>query len=210
MSPQNILNGRRALTTAACLALGAVAAGAGCSNNMGHVDVSVTATAQPISDDARGTITGLFVTVTRVDVHVSDVGTTTEPADDEAEPAEPAEPADEDASSGWFTVFEGSQQIDLLDQSAAPTFLGGMDVPAGKIKHVRLVLGAAPILRIGDRDVALDCPSCTESGIKIAIAIPSGAVLEADQSLALVLDFTQALDADHTRLDPVIRATLAE
>jgi hypothetical protein len=170
----------------------------------GHIDVAVSSNAGPIPD-ARGAISHLYVVVHRVDVREKNENAinVTMSRTDRPEPADEAtDPGESEAI--WFTVFQGATRLDLLNMASAPAFLAGLDLPPGEIDQVRLVLAADAQMIIGAELVTVNCPSCTESGIKITI--PNGVELRSGDSLDLTLDFTRTLDADHERLDPVIRA----
>jgi len=176
----------------------------------GHVDVAVTSNAGPIPD-ARGAISHLYVVVTRVDVRERTEGAPSGGTSGGVDPAEGAGAdgagADAEAGLAWFNAYQGAMRLDLLNMASAPAFLGGLDLPAGEIDQVRLVLGGEVQMVLGADVVTVACPSCTESGIKVVI--PNGVELRAGDALDLTLDFTRTLDVDHERFDPVIRAYAA-
>jgi hypothetical protein len=183
---------------------------AGCERTA-HVDAAVSSNARPIPD-VRGLITHVWVSVTRVDVHIAaenDVAGTNdeadEPGDDTAMPEGNTGAPEDDTSGSWFTVFDGRERLDLLDMTGTPEFLGGLDVPAGDITQIRLVLAGDPTMTVGEATgVPLACASCTETGIKVVTA--GSVTLSPGDTLHLTLDFTRILDAEHARLQPVIRA----
>jgi hypothetical protein len=150
--------------------------------------------------------THLFATVTEVDVHLADdMGTGPTP--------NPAPGVQTQANDlGWATVFSGQKQLDLLDASQVGVFLGDQTVPAGRVTQVRLVLAANPTLQTATGTVAVDCPSCTETGIKVVTAgdviVQAGATLR----LTLVFDMDQSLTSNGMsfRLDPVVQLRVAE
>jgi len=195
---------------AAALALMAWPGLAGCDRTA-HVDAAVSSNARPIADP-RGLITHVWVSVTRVDVHIvaeNDVAGTDdmaeEPGDDTAMPEGNTAAPEEDSGGSWFTIFDGRERLDLLDMTGTPEFLGGLDVPAGDITQIRLVLAGDPTMTVGDATgVPLACSSCTETGIKVVTA--GRVTLRPGDTLHLTLDFTRTLDPEHARLQPVIRA----
>lgn len=110
-----------------------------------------------------------------------------------------------DGESGWMTVYQGSQQIDLFDASSTEGLLGGMVVPAGKLKEVRLVLAGDASLVSGGATTLVQCPSCTHSGFKIkahGIRVPDGGSV----NIAVVVDPARSLhqDGDGYSLKPVV------
>jgi uncharacterized protein DUF4382 len=153
----------------------------------------------------------LWVTVEAVKVHLvlpeneSERG---ESADNE--PTEPRgdEVAEAAAEGGeWLTVFSGSRSIDLYDAVGTEAFLGSLPVPVGRIDQVRLVLAPDASLVAGGVTLAVTCPSCSESGLKITIPggleVAPGGMLH----LTLVVSIRKSIriELDRVMLRPVIR-----
>jgi hypothetical protein len=182
---------------------------AGCAGGFVEVEVSSNAlTEEPGAQPTRS----LLVTVTEVDVHVVEKGGKDEPEraapEGEIAVADAQTAADaEQEQNGWVTVFEGEQEINLLDAAAASAFLGGAAVPAGKITQLRLVLAGEALLLDGDQRFPVSCPSCTEAGLKLN---PSGKLEVAEGgALSLTLEFDQegslTEDSEGLRMSPVIK-----
>lgn len=98
----------------------------------------------------------------------------------------------------------------LLDlRNGKDTLLGGVDLPAGKIAQLRLILGDGNKVVLSDgTTVALNTPSAQESGLKLNI----DANLTAGIPYELVLDFdaqrsvVKAGNSGNYNLKPVIRS----
>jgi hypothetical protein len=179
---------------------------AGCGGAGGDASVEVGITAQPLQTTAPSSGGSgadaqrhLVITVTEVDVHVAATG------GGDAAKADSA-PGKDTGGSGWITVFSGRTRVDLFDATSTEALLGAMDVPAGKITQVRLVLDGVELVE-GATTTAVACPSCSQSGLKI---ITEGKVdVAAGGTLHLALDFdqTKSLSQDEAgyRMDPVIK-----
>jgi len=160
----------------------------------GQIDVGVTASsqlAQETTTTEPEAAPRLMVTVERVDVQIGD-----ETAED----------------GGWVTVFTGPTEVDLRDAASAEVFLGGAEVPVGRVTQVRLILADDAVLVTGEDEQIVSCPSCQETGIKIVtrgqLAVAEGETL----SLQVVFDTAASLTAslDGLRLSPVIRLEKAD
>jgi Domain of unknown function (DUF4382) len=182
------------LLVAGCGGGGTVDVGAKGSglDSMGAVDTH--------GNPAGSTVRALQVTVKEVQIGVVAGGAVEVNDPQHGQGGTPAE------GEAWTTVFTGSRVVDLTDAAAAEAFLGSVDVPAGRVTQVRLVLDGDPMLTVGGVPFPCVCPSCSESGIKI---VPQGnLVVAAGDRLHLTLDFdAQAslrLDGTTWRMDPVI------
>lgn len=186
---------------------------AGCAGGFVEVELSSNAlTGEPGAEPTRS----LLITVTEVDVHVVEKGGRDQERaapEGEIEVADAETAADaEQERNGWVRVFEGEQQINLLDAAAVSAFLGGAAVPAGKITQLRLVLADDALLLEGDQSLPVACPSCTETGLKLN---PSGKLEVAEGgTLSLRLEFDQEgsllEDSEGLRMSPVIKLGATE
>jgi hypothetical protein len=197
------------------LLLGGFALVTACSGNGGGtVEVGTTSSnlTAPPSAVATNLSPHLLVTVTSVSVHVAGADEDNKGDDKVAGPpgSPPApEPEKDDDGSGWVTIFSGSKTLDLRDSAQVETFLASAPVLAGKITQIRLILAGDATLVDGATQVAVKCPSCTESGLKIVtrgqVTIPSGGTLH------LTLDFDQgaslAANGGTYVLNPTIKVT---
>jgi len=118
--------------------------------------------------------------------------------------------SDDTSSNGWDTIpLLNPGKYNLLDlRNGKDTLLGGVDLPAGKISQIRLILGNSNELVLNDgTTVDLKTPSGQESGIKLNV----DADLMAGIPYALVLDFdaarsiVKAGNSGQYILKPVIR-----
>jgi hypothetical protein len=207
---------RKSIRHARSIALPALVAGAllGCqTNGGGTVEVGLTSSGQsltlaapdldgggPIDTDA-GTGPHLILTVNRVDIHIAG----TDNVDDDAL-APPSTPPPPDDDGGWFTVFTGAAQVDLLQAGSVEAFLGSGPVPAGKVTQIRLVIAQATWID-GTISKPVTCPSCTQTGLKIVtmgkIVVPAGGTLHV--TLDFDRDHSLKDDKDGFRLDPVVK-----
>ncbi|HEU5365524.1 MAG TPA: DUF4382 domain-containing protein [Hanamia sp.] len=114
------------------------------------------------------------------------------------------------SGTGWVSVpLLHPGKYNLLDfRNGKDTLLGGVDLPAGKISQIRLVLGESNQLVLNDgTSVDLKTPSGQESGIKLNV----DADLKAGIPYELVLDFdaarsiVKAGNSGQYILKPVIR-----
>jgi hypothetical protein len=168
-----------------------------CAADVGTVEVSVTTDAAAVPESAGDNALalslgdGVHVTVTAVDVAIADDAVEDEAASD----------------SGWVTVFEGAQPLDLLAADQVKAFLGASLAPAGRITQVRVVLAPDPTISIDGTVSSLRCPSCTPTGIKVVphgtLTVPDGGTLD----LTLAIDVRSSLHRDGTDywLQPVVR-----
>ncbi len=174
---------------------------AGCGNQ-GTIEVDVGSTSQALTsvpvEPSEPTLAQreLRTSITRVDVHVVEAG----------RDARGNEAAGR-ASDGWTTIFEGAQEINLLDTASAVRSLGSVQAPIGKVTQVRLFMNDVANLvdEQGSRNIT--CPSCSETGLKLVTA--AQLEVEADGILRLTLDFdadASLVESDSgTVLRPVVR-----
>lgn len=166
---------------------------AACSSG-GTIEVGASATpltnTQALPVAPASARSQLLVTVREVAVHV---------AGDDGE-------ARDEGGDGWVTVFGGARALDLLDAEATGQLLGSVDVPAGRVTQVRLVLDGDASLQVDGVARAVRCPSCSESGLKIVAAgnltVPPGGRLHVD----LVFDLDASLTTEDAAL--VLRPTV--
>lgn len=179
-------------------------AACGGSGEGSTIAVGITSSSQALTavEDAEtpGAIESeqhLWITVERVKVHVAgeedddsvpglDDGTSGPP--EKAPPG--GEPMGDDEGGGWFTVFEGSETIDLLHAGETEAFLAEHEVPAGKVTQIRLVLAGGATLEVHGEKTGVTCPSCSQSGLKVVTS--GGLSAPADGVLEITLEF----DAD--------------
>lgn len=117
-----------------------------------------------------------------------------------------------DSASGWVTVPHLHVGVyNLMDLTGgADTLLGSIDLPAGQISQVRLILGPNNSLTLKDgTTVSLNTPSAQQSGLKLNV----------DQNLTAGITYKLLLDFDAGRsivplgvtnkfnLKPVIKAS---
>jgi hypothetical protein len=122
----------------------------------------------------------LEVTVLRVDVHVAfadddehfdDKDFDDEHFDDKlGRGVDKGEHPDRDEHGSWITVFSGQQRLDLLEDGLTEAFLASAWIPAGRVTQIRLVLADDVVLVNGPTRIAIKCPSCSESGLKLVTA----------------------------------------
>jgi hypothetical protein len=149
----------------------------------------------------------LLVTITAVKVHVA--GDDDETTNDNRQHMNDKLQTDDDG--GWFTVFSGSQQLDLLNVAADRIFLGSVAVPAGHITQIRLILSSVTLI-VDGKSITVTCPSCSESGLKIDagddVMVTSGGhmmlTLDVDVNASLALTNGEFV------LSPVIHVSEAE
>ncbi|MBT32978.1 MAG: hypothetical protein CMO01_25245 [Thalassobius sp.] len=119
---------------------------------------------------------------------------------------------DEDDESGWQSL-EGSELgvYDLLTlTNGEEAFLGEIELPAGKISQIRLILGDGNELTIDGSNVDLKVPSGSQSGLKLNIHQE----VEGGITYKLVIDFdaaksiVKAGNSGNYNLKPVIRAKM--
>jgi hypothetical protein len=177
----------------------------GCQSGEGTVEVGFASTGQALTTapSSAATSTHLFLTVSRVDVHVAGEGS----SDDDDHPGGLAGgPSSPPSEGGWITVFSGAAKVDLLDTGAVETFLGSAATPSGKITQIRLILSDATWTD-GTISSPVACPSCSQTGLKIVtmgkLVVPPGGTLHVKLDLNREQSISQA--ANGLRLDPVVK-----
>ena len=118
--------------------------------------------------------------------------------------------SDSSGDDGWVSVpLLRPGKYNLLDlRNGKDTLLGGVDLPAGTVSQIRLILGESNQLVLNDgTTVDLKTPSGQESGIKLNVdadlkaGIPYELVLDFDASRSIV----KAGNSGQYILKPVIR-----
>lgn len=124
-----------------------------------------------------------------------------------------------DAAGERVVLYDGGETFDLLTLRDGVTELlaEGVVVPAGNYSQLRIVVGEASITTAGGAAYStaagtLNCPSCSQSGLKINL--PGGSVrLEGDSNVLLV-DFDVSQSFGHQAgasgrwvMHPVLTAT---
>ena len=118
----------------------------------------------------------------------------------------------ENDESGWQSL-EGSELgvYDLLTlTNGEEAFLGEIELPAGKLSQIRLILGDGNELTIDGNNVDLTVPSGSQSGLKLNIHEE----IEGGITYKLVIDFdaaksiVKAGNSEKYNLKPVIRAKM--
>jgi hypothetical protein len=118
---------------------------------------------------------------------------------------------DNDDESGWRSLPAREGIYNLLDlTNGLDTLLGEVEIPAGKISQVRLVLGDNNTVKVNDDVFDLSTPSAQQSGLKLQVH----QTLSAGITYKILLDFDVARSIVTTgnggyKLKPVIR-TIAE
>jgi hypothetical protein len=192
------------------VALGAFAFLAACSGNGGNATVEVGTTSSNLTAPPDATVVQapsaaphLRITVTSVSVHVAgNDGPNDAVKNDKGAPQV-------DDTSGWITVFSGNKTLDLADTAEVEAFLASAPIPAGKVTQIRLILAGDATLVEGSNEIAVSCPSCTQTGLKIVtrgeVTVPSGGTLH------LTLDFDQgaslSANGDAFTLNPTIKVS---
>lgn len=122
----------------------------------------------------------------------------------------------EDNGTAWINVGNNAADdnminlLELVGGNAAN--LGEVEVPAGEISQIRLILGNNNYLMKGEQRIDLKTPSAQQSGLKIKIDKP----LMAGISYDLILDFdagksiVKAGNSGQYILKPVLRAIAEE
>jgi len=120
-----------------------------------------------------------------------------------------------DSADGWIEVPLIKPGIyNLLDfRNGEDTLLGGVDLPAGKVSQIRLILGDNNSIELEDGStVDLKTPSAQESGLKLNVdanlkpGIPYELVLDFDAARSIV----KAGNSGKYLLKPVIRTFAKE
>lgn len=113
-----------------------------------------------------------------------------------------------DAEQGWQSLDVTPRIYNLLDlTNGKETLLGDVELPAGRLSQVRLVLGENNSLKVDDQVYPLSTPSGQQSGLKIQMH----QILAEGITYKILLDFDAAKSivqtgADTYILSPVIRA----
>lgn len=119
------------------------------------------------------------------------------------------------AAGGWVSVpLINPGKYNLLDfRNGEDTLLGGVDLPAGKVSQIRLILGPSNQIVLEDGStVDLKTPSAQQSGLKLDLdadlkpGIPYALVLDFDAARSVV----KAGNSGQYILKPVIRAFAKE
>lgn len=95
---------------------------------------------------------------------------------------------DEGNTNEWISMpyLADDQQVNLLELTGGNSLLlGEIDVPAGEISQLRMLLGENNYLLIDGDQVPLTTPSAQQSGLKV----PVGKTVNAGASHDLVIDF---------------------
>ena len=114
---------------------------------------------------------------------------------------------DNDEESGWRSLPVREGVYNLLDlTNGLDTLLGEIELPAGKISQVRLVLGDNNTVKVNGDVFALSTPSAQQSGLKLQVH----QILSAGITYKILLDFDVARSIVTTgngsyKLKPVIR-----
>ena len=109
--------------------------------------------------------------------------------------------------SGWKKLEVNSGIYNLLElTNGLDTLIAELEVPAGKISQIRLILGDNNSLKIGDKIHSLKTPSGQQSGIKLQVH----QTLTEGITYKILLDFDAARSIVHKgndtySLKPVIR-----
>ncbi|MCH7409576.1 DUF4382 domain-containing protein [Belliella sp. DSM 111904] len=122
----------------------------------------------------------------------------------------------EDNGSAWINLANEATEdrmINLLNLSGgASARLGEVEVPAGEISQIRLLLGDNNYLLQDDNRINLTTPSAQQSGLKIKVDKP----VQAGISYDLIIDFdagksiVRAGNSGQYILKPVLRAVAEE
>ncbi len=115
---------------------------------------------------------------------------------------------DDDSESGWQSLVITKGVYDLMTlTNGIDTLLGFVDLPAGKISQIRLVLGSNNTVKIGGELLPLSTPSAQQSGLKVQVHQE----LKEGITYKILLDFDAALSIvakgnGEYSLKPVIRS----
>ncbi|RAW03125.1 DUF4382 domain-containing protein [Pseudochryseolinea flava] len=135
--------------------------------------------------DAPGDYEAVYIDIQGVEVHTS-------------------ETADE---KGWQSLDIREGVYDLLQlTNGLDTLLGEVEIPAGKISQIRLVLGSENSIKVSGKTFDLGTPSAQQSGLKLQIH----ETLNAGVTYKILLDFDVArsivlMGNETYKLKPVIR-----
>jgi hypothetical protein len=163
------------------MAIGAIILLAGCdkSENTGN------ATLQVMLTDAPGDFDEVLIDIRDVQIHTST----------------------SDNEGGWQSLDVNEGVYNLLDfRNGMDTLLAAIELPAGSISQMRLVLGPENQIKVGDVYFDLETPSAQQSGLKFNI----NANLTAGLVYKLWIDFDAARSIvlkgnEGYSLKPVIR-----
>jgi hypothetical protein len=114
----------------------------------------------------------------------------------------------EDDSSGWKSINMQKGVYDLMKlTNGLDTLLGGVDLPAGKVSQIRLILGDNNSILVAGQVFDLKTPSAQQSGLKVQVHTE----LTAGVTYKVLLDFDAARSIVATGngkfiLKPVIRS----
>ena len=117
-----------------------------------------------------------------------------------------------DDEGEWIYVDIEPRVYDILElQNGTEAVLADVDIEAGELKEVRLILGDNNQVVIDGDTLDMKVPSGSSSGLKVKV----DSDIEAGESYELVVDFDAAKSIVHTGSDkyilkPVIRAKLIE
>jgi hypothetical protein len=112
-----------------------------------------------------------------------------------------------ESENGWQSVNLSARIYNLLDlTNGKETLLGDLDLPAGRLAQIRLVLGENNTLKLNDEIYPLSTPSGQQSGLKLQMH----QVLTEGITYKILLDFDAAKSVIQTgneaySLAPVIR-----
>ena len=113
-----------------------------------------------------------------------------------------------DGNSGWVSLDIEEGVYNILDlTNGIDTLLGAIELPAGKIEQIRLVLGSNNSVKVDGQTVNLSTPSAQQSGLKLNL----NADLVEGVTYKILLDFDAARSIVKRgngtySLKPVIRA----
>lgn len=114
----------------------------------------------------------------------------------------------ESGDGGWKSLTVETGVYDLLKlTNGLDTLLGSIELPAGRISQIRLILGNNNSIKIGDDIIQLTTPSAQQSGLKLNLQQE----LTAGITYRVLLDFDAARSIVKTGegsyiLKPVIRS----
>ena len=154
-------------------------------------------------------LTGLFTACdkndhrTRLDIHLTDNPYNAQQVNVDIKEVRVNMKSD---SSGWQTIETVPGIYNLLElQNGIDTLIASADLPTGKLKEVRLILGSENSIMIDSIIHPLTIPSGSESGLKLKLNKDLKAGMD-----ELVIDFDAALsihkiDEENYHLKPVLK-----
>jgi uncharacterized protein DUF4382/carboxypeptidase family protein len=154
---------------------------------------------------SSGDVDAVFVTVERVDVHVSGEDQEVQQEDQEEQQGQDVDNDNEDGDEGggWMTVAAPMQTFNLMDlQNCLLEKLGSAKLPAGKsVTQIRLILSATPTdghtfanyVVINGVETEIKVPSGLETGIKINPQGPVEIQEDGEVHVTLVIDLDKSL-----------------